>query len=106
MSAGDRDLKWPGFHADGEPGRMEQERQREQEIKARNLSARIRAADPVQRDRIDPAIGRTFGDAAGRGLYDDDSSLRSFRDMNDRNRDTRERFRWTQARLAGRAGRN
>jgi hypothetical protein len=106
MSAGGRDLKWPGFHADGEPGRVEQERQREKQIKADNLSARIRAADPVQRDRIDPAIGRTFGDARDRDLYDDASRLRSFRGMNERNRDMRERFRWTQARLAGRAGRN
>lgn len=104
MSTGTR--KWPGYGQDGEPERMQQERQREDQIKADNLSARIRAADPVQRDRIDPAIGRTFGDAMDRGLYDDATRLRDYRETCDRGRDTRERFRWTQVRLAGRAGRN
>ena len=98
--------KWPGWRQDGEDKRLQQERKRENQIKADNLSARIRAADPVQRDRIDPAIGRTFGDAAGRGLYDDDRRLKDFREMNDRNRDQRERFRWAQARTQGRRGRN
>ena len=101
MTAG----QWPGFHADREPERLEQERQREEQIKADNLSRRIRAADPVQRDRIDPAIGRTFGDAADRGLYDD-SRVQDYRAQCERFRRDRERCRWTQARLAGRAGRN
>jgi hypothetical protein len=98
--------KWPGYGQDGEDRRLRQERQRERQIQAENLSARIRAADPVQRDRIDPAIGRTFGDAAARGLYDDDARLRDFRGMNERNRQQRERFRWAQARTQGRRGRN
>jgi hypothetical protein len=98
--------QWPGFRQDGEPERIRQERQREQRIKAENLSARIRAADPVQRDRVDPATGRTFRDGAARGMYDDARRLRDFRDLNERNRQTRERFRWAQARMQGRAGRN
>ena len=89
-----------------EQERAQRERQREEQIKAENLSARMRAADPVQRDRIDPATGRTFGDARARGMYDDDRRLRDFRDMNERNRQTRERYRWAQARMQGRAGRN
>jgi hypothetical protein len=98
--------QWPGYRQDGEAERIRDERLREQRIKADNLSARIRAADPVQRDRIDPATGRTFRDAAARGMYDDASRLRDFREMNDRNRQTRERYRWAQARMQGRAGRN
>jgi hypothetical protein len=98
--------QWPGYRQDGEPERIRQERQGEQRIKADNLSARIRAADPVQRDRIDPATGRTFRDAAARGMYDDARRLKDFRGMNERNRQTRERYRWAQARLQGRAGRS
>ena len=106
MTAGDRPWKWPGFHQDREPERMRQEQQREHQIKADNLSARIQAADPVQRDRIDRATGRTYADAVSRGMYDDASRLKGFREMTARNRDARERFRWTQARIQGRAGRN
>ena len=98
-------LKWPGYRQDGEDQRLRQERQREHQIRADNLSSRIRAADPVQRHRIDPATGRTFGDAAGRGMYDD-SRVREFREMCGRNRRDRERFRWAQARIQGRRGRN
>jgi hypothetical protein len=98
--------KWPGFRADREAERMQQERRRAEQIKADNLSARIRAADPVQRDRIDPAIGRTFGDARAMGLYDDASRVGSYQKTCDRGRDERERFRWAQARIQGRRGRN
>ena len=98
--------KWPGYRQDGEDDRKQQERHREEQIKADNLSARIRAADPVQRDRIDPAIGRTFADAQARGLYDDQDRVRRFREMNERNRRDRERFRWAQARVRGRQGAN
>lgn len=101
MTAGQR--QWPGFHEDREPERLEQEHQREQEIKAGNLSARIRAA--FQPERVDPATGRTFGDAVARGMYDD-GRVQDYRVQCERFRDTRERFRWAQARLAGRAGRN
>jgi len=97
--------KWPGYHQDREPGRMRQERHREEQIKAESLEARQRAADPAQRDRIDPSTGRTWGDAVGRGMYGDER-LQSFRDMNEQHRQTRERYRWTQARLQGRRGRN
>ena len=100
------DRQWPGYRQDREDERKRQERQREREIQAENLSDRIRAADPAQRDRIDPATGRTFGDARDRGMYDDEARLRDFRDMNERNRQTRERYRWAQARMQGRAGRN
>lgn len=102
MTAGQR--MWPGFRQDGEADRLEQERHREQRIKADNLSARIRA--DAQPDAIDPATGRTFRDAQARGMYDDASQIKGFREMNERNRQTRERFRWAQVRLAGRAGRN
>ena len=95
---------WPGFHQDAEPERMRQEQQREKQIKADNLSTRIRAAH--QPDAIDPATGRTFGDAVGRGMYDDAKRVGEFRDMNERNRKTREGFRWAQARIQGRRGRN
>jgi hypothetical protein len=96
--------KWPGFHQDREPERMQQERQRAEQIKADNLSARVRA--DFQPGRIDPASGRTFADARARGMYDDATRLRDFREMNDRNRDTRQRFRWAEARTQGRRGRN
>ena len=102
MTAGQR--MWPGFHQDGEPERAKQEQRREQQIKADNLSARIRAA--AQPDRIDPATGRTFKDATERGMYDDAKRLKDFRDMNERNRRTREGLRWAQARIQGRQGRN
>lgn len=102
MTAGQR--MWPGFRQDGEPDRLEQERKREQQIKARNLSARIRA--DAQPDAIDPATGRTFKDAQARGMYDDGKRLGDFREMNDANRKTREGFRWRQVRIAGRQGRN
>ena len=102
MTAGQR--QWPGFHQDAEPDRMRQEKQREKQIKADNLSARVRAAH--QPDAIDPATGRTLGDAVGRGMYDDAKRLKDFRDMNKHNRETRERFRWAQVRIAGRQGRN
>ena len=95
--------KWPGYRQDDEDGRKRRERQREEQIKADDLSARMRAADPVQRDRVDPATGRTFGDGAARGWYD---RLQSFRDLNERNRRDRERYRWAQARIQGRQGRN
>lgn len=98
--------QWPGYRQDGEDARARQERQREQQIKADCLSARIRAADPVQRDRIDPAIGRTFGQAAAMGLYDAGARIRDYRVMCDRARQDRERFRWAQARTQGRIGRN
>lgn len=100
----DAQQKWPGYRQDREDERRQQERQREERIKADNLSARIRAT--FQGDRIDPATGRTFGNARDRGMYDDDRRLRDFRDMNDRNRQDRERYRWAQARMQGRAGRN
>ena len=100
------DQKWPGYGQDGEDGRIRQERQREREIQAQNLSSRIRAADPAQRERIDPAIGRTFGDAQGRGMYSDARRLRDFREMNNRNRRTREQLRWRQVRERGRQGAN
>ena len=98
--------KWPGFRQDGEAERMRQEQKREREIKAENMSARIRAADPVQRDRIDPASGRTFRDARARGMYDDAERLKGYREMCERNRRTREGYRWAQARIQGRRGRN
>lgn len=96
--------KWPGYRQDGEAARLEQERQREQRIKADSLSARIRAG--FQPDRIDPATGRTFADGLARGMYDDGTRLAGFRERCDRNRETRERYRWAQARIQGRAGRN
>ena len=80
------------------------QRQREEQIKADNLSNRIRA--DFQPDRIDPATGRTFADGRARGFYDDARRLKDFRDMNERNRQQRERFRWAQARIQGRQGRN
>jgi hypothetical protein len=98
--------KWPGYGQDGEDERMQRERRREEQIKADNLSARIRAASPGQRDKIDPATGRTFGDAAARGMYDDASRVGEFRAANERFRRDRERFRWAQARVQGRRGRN
>lgn len=98
--------KWPGYHQDREQERATQEWRRERQIQAENLSARIRAADPAQRDRIDPAIGRTYADAQARGMYDDATRLRDFRETCDRGRDSRERFRWAQARIQGRRGRN
>jgi hypothetical protein len=112
LSAGDRNYpsldgqQWPGYHQDREPERIRQEQQREQEIKARNLSARIQAADPVQGERIDLSTGRTYKDAAARGMYDDDRAIQGFRAMSAQNRSMRERFRWAQTRLQGRAGRN
>lgn len=96
--------KWPGFGQDGEAGRMRQERHREEQIKADNLSARIRA--DFQPGRVDPAIGRTFGDAQARGLYDDGRRVGEYREQCERFRRTREGLRWRQARLQGRAGRN
>jgi len=96
--------KWPGFGQDGEAQRMQQERSREQQIQAENLSARIQA--DFQPDRVDPAIGRTFGDALARGLYDYEARLRDYRALCDRGRDERERFRWAQARIQGLRGRN
>lgn len=96
--------KWPGYGQDREAERMQQERQRAEQVKADNLTARIRA--DFQPDRIDPAIGRTFGDAKDRGMYDDATRLKDYRELCDRGRDTRERFRWTQARIQGRKGRN
>ncbi len=101
----DDQRRWPGYRQDGEAARLVQERQRAEQIKADNLEARMRAADPVQRDRIDRSTGRTWRDAVTRGMYDD-SRVQDYRDQNDRNRDTRERFRWAQARTQGRAGRN
>jgi hypothetical protein len=88
-----------------EQDRRQREHQREEQIKAENLEARQRAADPVQRNRIDPSTGRTWGDAVGRGMYGD-SRLQSFRDMNDQHRQTRRQLRHAQARTQGRAGRN
>ena len=99
------DQKWPGYRQDGEDDRKRQERSREEQIKADNLNARQRAADPVQRERIDRSTGRTWGDAVGRGMYDD-SRVKDYRDQSDRFRDERERYRWAQARVQGRAGRN
>ena len=96
--------KWPGYRQDREDERLRQERQREEQIKAASLSARIRAA--AQPDRIDPATGRTFGDGRARGMYDDSRRLRDFRETNERNGQARERYRWAQARMQGRAGRN
>jgi len=96
--------KWPGFHADGEPEHMRQEQQREREIQAENLSARIRAAS--QPGAVDPATGRTFADAVARGMYDDASRIRDYRETCDHARRTREGLRWAQARIAGRRGRN
>lgn len=89
----------------GEQERQQWEQQREKEIIRENRQAAKRAADPAQRDQIDPATGRTWGDAVGRGMYGDDR-LQSFRDLSARNRQTRERYRWAQARVQGRAGRN
>jgi len=88
-----------------EQERRQWEQQREEQIKAENLEARRRAADPAQRDRIDPATGRTWGDAVSRDMYGD-SRLQSFRDMNELHRRTREQYRLAQARTQGRAGRN
>lgn len=102
--AGDQQRMWPGYHADGEPERLIAERQREEQIRARNLSARIQA--DLTPDRIDRATGRTFADGRARGFYDDDRVIGDFRAANARFRGERERFRWTQARDAGRAGRN
>ena len=89
-----------------ESDRQRQERQREEQIKAENLSARIRAADPVQRDRIDPSTGRSWGDAVGRGMYDDDRRLRSFRDLNALHRQARRQGAYTRARARGWQGAN
>jgi len=97
-------LKWPGFGQDREAERMQQERRREEQIKADNLSARIRA--DFQPRRVDPAIGRTFADASALGLYDDASRLRAFRETCKRGRREREQFRRVQARVQGRRGRN
>ena len=88
-----------------EQERSRWEQQREEQIKAENLNARQRAADPAQRSRIDPATGRTWGDAVGRRMYDD-SRLQSFRDQNEKLRQTRRQYRQAQARAQGRAGRN
>lgn len=99
-----KEQKWPGFHADGEPARMEAERRREEEIRARNLSCRIQAQ--FTPDRIDPATGRTFRDGLVRGMYDDDQVIRGFREMTGRFRQDRERYRWAQVRIQGRRGRN
>jgi hypothetical protein len=88
-----------------EQERRQQEHQREQQIKAENLEARMRAADPVQRDRIDPSTGRTWGDAVGRGMYGD-NRVQSFRDLNDRSRRMRQQCRLAQVRAQGRQGRN
>lgn len=96
--------KWLGFGQDGEAQRMQQERRREQQIRAGNLSARIRA--DFQPGRVDPAIGRTFGDAKARGLYDDGQRVGQYREQCARARRTREGFRWAQARTQGRRGRN
>lgn len=57
--------KRPGFRQDGEDSRLRQEQQREWQIKADNLSARIQSQFTPA--RIDPATGRTFGYAAARG---------------------------------------
>ena len=88
-----------------EQERSRWEQQREEQIKAENLNARQRAADPAQRSKIDPATGRTWGDAVGRGMYDQ-QRRQDFRDMNQRNRETRERLRWRQIRERGRQGAN
>ena len=72
-----------------EQERQQRERRREEQIKAENLDARQRAADPVQRDRIDPSTGRTWRDAVGRGMYDD-SRIQSFRDANAMHRQARQ----------------
>lgn len=99
-------LKWPGYRQDGEDQRKRAERQREEQIKARNLSDRIRSADPAQRHRIDPATGRTFGDARSRGMYDDAQRLKDSREMNDRRQRERQDIRRRLGRLSalGRAG--
>ncbi len=52
------------------------------------------------------ATGRTFGDGLARGMYDDARRVGDYRQMCGRNRDTRERYRWAQARIQGRRGRN
>ena len=96
------DQKWPGYGQDGEAARLEQERQRAEQIKADNLSARIRAADPAQRTAIDPATGRTFADAVARGLYDDDARTRQFRETAERNRQARAEVQRDIDRRAGR----
>jgi len=88
-----------------EQERRQWERQREEQIKAENLEARQRAADPAQRDRIDPSTGRTWGDAVSRGMYGD-SRLQSFRDMNAQHRQARQQGRLAQVRDQGRQGRN
>ena len=88
-----------------ETDRARWEQQREEQIKAENLEARQRAADPVQRHRIDSATGRTWGDAVGRGMYGD-SRLQSFRDTNEMHRQTRRQYRLLQVRAQGRQGRN
>ena len=95
--------KWPGYRQDGEAERMERERRTEEQVKARNLSGRMQAR--FTPDQIDPATGRTFRDGLARGMYDD-SRVQDYREQCDRNRETRERYRWAQARMQGRQGRN
>jgi hypothetical protein len=89
-----------------ERDRQQRERRREEQIKAENLSARIRAADPVQRDQIDPSTGRTWGDAVARGLYDDDSRIRSFRDLAALHRQAGRQHSYARARARGWQGAN
>jgi hypothetical protein len=88
-----------------EQERQAWERQRGDEIKAENLDARRRAADPAQRDEIDRSTGRTWGDAVGRGMYAD-SRLQDFQATMGRFRQERQEHRLAQVRDAGRAGRN
>lgn len=89
-----------------EQDRAQRERQREQEIMRENRAARRKAADPAWRDRIDPSTGRTWGDAVGRGMYDDDSRLRSFRDMNAMHRQARQQHTRARMRARGWQGAN
>ena len=70
-----------------------------------NLDARQRAADPVQRDRIDPSTGRTWRDAVGRGMYDD-SRIQSFRDANAMHRQARQQQSRARMRARGWQGAN
>jgi hypothetical protein len=88
-----------------EQERRQQEQQREKQIRRENREAHRKASDPAWRDRIDPSTGRTWRDAVGRGMYDD-SRVQDFRDLTERARRDRERFRWIQARMQGRQGRN
>jgi hypothetical protein len=75
-----------------EAARAREEAAREQEIIAENLDARMRAVDPACRDEIDPATGRTWADAAARGMYGE-RRLRSYRDLCAMRRADRERYR-------------